>query len=62
MIEVVCWTVAHSSARAACAFHFFDQPREVLPRSFSLSRLYLQFEVAGPIGKGGLGAPLTWSM
>ena len=23
--------------------------------------LYLQFEVAGPTGKGGRGAPLTWS-
>ena len=29
MIEFVCSTVAHSSARATCVFHFLDQPREV---------------------------------
>ena len=27
--EKVCSTVAHSSARATCVFHFFDQPRQV---------------------------------
>jgi hypothetical protein len=35
--------------------------RGATPARLQRLSLYLQFEVAGPTGKGGRGAPLTWS-